>query len=271
MQVPVTEIPLLHVTFYEAFNVNSTTIPANVLGMAKLDTRTPFEDLTDLRQVLSLGEIAEMTDLRRETLSRARPDSRFQQRTAKGLHDLYIVVSRLRPMVDGDVHLAAILRRPQPDFARRSIARVLRDGQVDAVLRHMDQPEPIDHEELEDFELPPEIVAELEANQRKEGSASTVEDPNLAARVSALLAADPELSSRLPEIEAKVLEYFRPDVGVERKIIEPYENPEGHPEFYLRISTDLSVADAGDRLESLYEREQDLLDPVAGRLAIGFL
>jgi hypothetical protein len=221
IQVNVTETPLFHVTFCEVFNVISTTTPANVRGMGRLDTRTPFEDLTDLRQVLSLGEIAEMTDLRRETLSRARPDSRFQQRTAKGLHDLYVVVSRLRPMVDGDVHLAAILRRPQPEFARRSIARVLRDGQVDAVLRHLDQPEPADQEKLEKFELPPEVVAELEASQRKEGSAPPVGDPTLAGRISALLAADPELSARLPEIETKVLEYFGPGARVERKIIEP--------------------------------------------------
>jgi hypothetical protein len=239
--------------------------------MGKLDVATPFEELSELRSLLSVSEIAEMTGLRRETLSRARPDSRFQQRTATGLHDLYLVVTRLRPMVDGDVHLAAILRRPQPEFARRSIARVLRDGQVDAVLEYLDQPEPTDREELENFELPPEIVAELEASQRQERPKPPVEDPTLAARVSALLANDSELSSRLPEIEAKVLEYFGPGARVERKIIEPYDIPDGHEQFYLRVSTDLSVSEAGDRLEALSEGEQVLLDPVAGRLAIGFL
>jgi hypothetical protein len=239
--------------------------------MGKLDVVTPFEELSELRSLLSVSEIAEMTGLRRETLSRARPGGRFQKRTAEGLHDLYLVVSRLRPMVDGDVHLAAILRRPQPEFARRSIARVLRDGQVDAVLRHLDQPEPTDQEALENFKLPPEVVAELEAGQRKEGSAPRAEDPTLAARVSALLAADPELSSRLPEIEAKVLEYFGPEARIERKIIDPHDNPDGHDEFYLRVSTDLSVAEAGDRLEALSDREHVLLGPVAGRLAIGFL
>jgi DNA-binding Lrp family transcriptional regulator len=239
--------------------------------MGRLDTRTPFDDLTGLREVLSLSEIAEMTGLRRETLSRARADSRFQQRTAKGLHDLYVVVSRLRPMVDGDVHLAAILRRPQPEFARRSIARVLRDGQVDAVLKYLDQPEPTDQEELENFELPPEIVAELEASGREERPRPPVEDPTLAERVSTLLAADPKLSSRLPEIEAKVLEYFGPGARVERKIIEPWDIPDGHDEFYLRVRTDLSVREQIDRLSAVLEGEQDLLGPFLDRLTIGFL
>jgi hypothetical protein len=239
--------------------------------MGKLDVATPFEELSELRSLLSLSEIAEMTGLRRETLSRARSDSRFQQRTAKGLHDLYVVVSRLRPMVDGDVHLAAILRRPQPEFARRSIARVVRDGQVDAVLRHLDQPEPTDQEELENFELPPEIVAELEANEREERPKPPVEDPTLAERVSTLLAADPDLSSRLPEIEAKVLEYFGPGARVERKIIEPWDIPDGHDEFYLRVHADLSVSEASERLGNLLEGERDLLSPVRSRLTIGFL
>jgi hypothetical protein len=239
--------------------------------MGKLDVATPFEELSELRSLLSVSEIAEMTGLRRETLSRARPDTRFQRRTAEGLHDLYLVVTRLRPIVDGDVHVAAILRRPQPEFARRSIARVLRDGQIDAVLRHLDQPEPTDQEELENFELPPEIVAELEANEREERPKPPVEDPTLAERVSTLLAADPDLSSRLPEIEAKILEYFGPGARVERKIIEPWDVPDGHDEFYLRVHTDLSVSEASERLGNLLEGERDLLSPVRSRLTIGFL
>jgi hypothetical protein len=242
-----------------------------VRSVGTLDVKTPFEELTELREVLSVSEIAEMTGLRRETLSRARPDTRFQQRTAEGLHDLYLVVSQLRPMVDGDVHLAAVLRRPQPEFARRSIARVLRDGQVDAVLRHLDQPEPTDQEELENLELPPEIVAELEADRQERRPEPPAQDPALAARISALLAADPELSSRLPEIETKVREYFGPDARVERKIIETHDIVDGQAEFYLLVRTDLSVAEAGDRLEALSEGEQALLDPVADRLAMGFL
>jgi hypothetical protein len=259
------------VTFSETFNVNSTLPLVTIPKVGRLDVRTPFAELSELREVLSVNEIAEMTGLRRETLSRARPGGRFQQRTASGIHDLYVVVDRLRPMVDGDVHLAAILRRPQPEFAQRSIARVLRDGQVDAVLKYLDQPEPTDQEELENFELPPEIVAELEASQRQERPKPPVEDPTLAARVSALLATDSELSSRLPEIETKIREYFGPEAQIERKIIEPYDIPDGHEQFYLRVSTDLSVSEAGDRLEALSEGEQVLLDPVAGRLAIGFL
>jgi hypothetical protein len=239
--------------------------------MGRLDIRTPFAELSELREVLSVNEIAEMTGLRRETLSRARAGGRFQQRTASAIHDLYLVVTRLRPMVDGDVHLAAILRRPQPEFARRSIARVLRDGQVDAVLRHLNQPEPTDREELENFELAPEIVAELEAGEREEGSRPLAEDPTLAGRVATLLSNDPELSSRLPEIETKVLDYFGPGARVERKIIEPWDVPDGHDEFYLRVHADLSVSEASERLGNLLEGERDLLSPVRSRLTIGFL
>jgi hypothetical protein len=259
------------VIFCEVFNVNSTAALVTVPVVGRLDIRTPFEELTELREVLSVSEIAEMTGIRRETLSRARPDGRFQQRTARGLHDLYLVVARLRPMVDGDVHLAAILRRPQPEFARRSIARVVREGQVDVVLEYLARPEPTDPKELESFELPPEIVAELEASEKEERPGPPAEDPTSATRISALLAADPELSSRLPEIETKVREYFGPEAEIERKIIEPWDIPDGHDEFYLRVSTDLSVAEAGDRLGDLSEAEHDLLGPVADRLTIGFL
>lgn len=238
--------------------------------MGKLDVVTPFEELTELRSLMSVGEVAEMTGIRRETLSRARPDGRFQQRTAAALHDLLVVVTQLRPMVDGDVHLAAVLRRPQPEFARRSIARMVREGRVDIVLEHLARPEPTDPKELENFELPPEIVAELERSQEEERPKPPAEDPTRAARVSALLAADPELSSRLPEIEAKVREYFGPDAQIERKIIEPYDNPDGHDELYLRVRTDLSIAEAADRLGDLMEAEQDL-GPILGRLTIGFL
>lgn len=239
--------------------------------MGMLDVRTPFEELSELRRVLSLNEIAEMTGLRRETLSRARPDGRFQQRTAKGIHDLAVVIARLRPMVDGDVHLAAVLRRPQPELAQRSIARMVREGHVDIVLKHLARPEPTDPKELENLEFPPEVVAELEASREEAAPERPAEDPTLAARVSALLAADPELSARLPEIEAKVREYFGSEARIDRKIIEPYDIPDGHDLFYLRVHTDLSVPEASDRLGDLLDGERDLLRPLAGRLTIGFL
>jgi hypothetical protein len=251
--------------------VNSTAALVTVPDMGRLDIRTPFAELTELRSLLSVNEIAEMTGLRRETLSRARPDGRFQRRTEKGVHDLFVVVTRLRPLVDGDVHLAAVLRRPQPEFAQRSIAQAVREGQVEVVLEYLARPEPTDPKELENFELPPEIVAELEANEEEVRPEPPAEDPTLAARISALLAADPELSSRLPEIETKVREYFGPEARIERKIIEPYDIPDGHDQFFLRVRTDLSVSEAGDRLGDLFEGEHDLLGPVAGRLTIGFL
>jgi hypothetical protein len=251
--------------------VNSTIDIVTVRSVGTLDIKTPFEELTELREVLSVNKIAEMTGLRRETLSRARADGRFQQRTATGIHDLYVVVARLRPMIDGDVHLAAVLRRPQPEFAQRSIARVVREGQLDAVLEHLSRPEPTAPELLENIELPPDVVAELGASREEKRPKPSVEDPTLAARVSALVAADPELSSRLPEIEAKVREYFGSDARIERKIIEPYDDPDGHEEFYLRVHADGSFAEQSDHLGALVEGEHDLLGPVMGQLTIGFL
>jgi hypothetical protein len=239
--------------------------------VATLDISTPFEQLAELREVLSLSEIAEMAGVRRETLSRARPDGRFQQRTAKGLQDLSVIVARLRTMVDGDVHLAAVLRRPQPEFARRSIARMVREGHVDIVLEHLAGPEPTDPKVLEDLRLPPEVVAELEPTREGQRSSRPAADPALAGRVSALLAADPELSARLPEIEAKIAEHFGPEARVERKIIEPFDDPDGEEDFYLRVHADLPVAEQADRLGDLLEQEHDLLGPVRDRLTIGFL
>jgi hypothetical protein len=225
--------------------VSSGAVLATVHDVAEFDVRTPYEELTELRTLLSVGEIAEMTGLRRETLSRARPDGRFQRRTAQGIADLYLVATRLRPMVDGDVHLAAVLRRSQDVLGQRSIAELLAEGKVDAVLEHL---------------APPATM--------------TIKDPTadeLSERLSALLAADTELAARLPPIEAALLEHFGPGVTIERKIIEPWDVADGEDEFYLRVHTDLTVREEIDRLGEFLRLQRNLLDPVRPRLTIGFL
>lgn len=224
--------------------------------VASLDFKSPFDELTELRALLTTQEIADMTGLRRETISRARPDSRFQRRTEKALRDLYLVVTRMRAVRGGDLgQLAAVLRRPQEQFAGRSIAELLREGEIEAILDGLSADAP------------------TEAEGSKEPSdAHVVKDPTLDERVDALLAADPELRSRLGPIEAALLRHFGPGSAVERKLVnEFHDDPEGSDELYLRVDADLALDESIDRLATFLEREGDLLAPVRAQLTIGFL
>jgi hypothetical protein len=218
-------------------------------NVAPLDFRSPFDELTELRELLTTQEIAEVTGLRRETISRARPDSRFQRRTAKALEDLYRVVARLRSARGDEMgQLGAVLRRPQSEFGGRSIAELLRDGQVDVVLRS------------------------LSTGAAREASHPEVQRaPTLDEQIDAVLDADRELKSRVGAIEAALLEHFGPGARVERKIISDYEEEGGSDELYLRVHTSLSVDEEIDRLGEFLRRHEDLLNPVHRSLVIGFL
>jgi hypothetical protein len=240
--------------------------------MASLDFKSPFDELTELRAVLTTQEIAELTGLRRETISRARPDSRFQRRTEKALGDLYLVVTKMKSVAGGDLgQLAAVLRRPQGELAGHSIAELLREGKVEAVLRSLSSDAPTEAEELVNFRLGPEVDAQLEPWQ--EPSEKALErDPALDARVAAVLEADPELRTRLSAIEAALVRHFGPGAEVERDIVsEFYDDEEGSDELYLRVHADLSLDENIDRLAAFLERETDLLAPVREQLTIGFL
>ncbi|MGH2938710.1 MAG: hypothetical protein ACRDPE_11395 [Solirubrobacterales bacterium] len=216
--------------------------------MASLDFKSPFDELTELRAVLTTQEIAELTGLRRETISRARPDSRFQRRTEEALRDLYLVVTRMQAVIGDDLgQLAAILRRPQAELAERSIAELLRDGQVDAVLASLSSEAPT--KATEDVRKP------------------TVEE-----RVATLLDGDPELRSRLPAIEAALLRGFGPGATVERKIVnEVWDDLDGSDELHVRVHNDLSLDENIDRQADFLAQERDLLAPVRSRLSIGFI
>jgi hypothetical protein len=90
--------------------------------------------------------------------------------------------------------------------------------------------------------------------------------------VAAVLDAEPELRSRLGAIEAALIEHFGPGTKVERKVIEDYDDPEDVPDdLYLRVHTDLPYVQELDGLTEFSRRHQDLLDPVRGKLFIGFL
>ena len=147
--------------------------------------------------------------------------------------------------------LAAVLRRPQEQFAGRSIAELLREGQAEVILESFSP-------DVESWQKPSEE--------------NHVGDPALDARVAAVLEADPELRSRLGAIEAALVRHFGPGSVVERKIVnEFHDDPEGSDELYLRVHADLSLDENIDRLAAFLEREGDLLAPVRAQLTIGFL
>jgi hypothetical protein len=236
-----------------------------------LDFKTPFDELSEIRRYLTAQEIAELTGLRRETISRARPDSRFQRRTAKALEDLYLVVTRLRSARgDEKGQLASVLWRPQAEFAGRSIAELVREGQVDVVLRSLSTDEPTEAEEIASFRLSPEVEARLEP-WREPSDDEVVRDPDLDLRIEALLDSDPELRARLGTIEAALVGQFGPGASVERQIIDDYDSVETSEELYLRVHSDLSFDESIDRLAEFLRREEGLLDPVHRHLVIGFL
>lgn len=229
------------VTYAEIKTVSTTREIDTLEDVSGLDFKTPFDELTELRSVLTTQEIGELTGLRRETISRARRDSRFQRRTEKAVGDLYLVVTRMRSILGEDLgQLAAVLRRPQAALGGRSIADLLKEGSVDRVLEHLAAPDPAP------ASAPPDADA-----------------------VEAFLAADPQLAARLPEIEAKFRDRFGPEVRIERGLdTEPGSEEVG---IYLRAHNALSFDENLKLLTAMLMEEDDLLGPVADRLGIGFL
>lgn len=240
--------------------------------VAELDFKGPFDELAELRSQLTTQEIAELTGLRRETISRARPDTRFRRRTEKALGDLYLVVTRMRSATGDDLgQLAAVLRRPQAVFGDRSIADLLREGRVDEVLEHLKTPAPIERRRRPNLRLGRGVEAKLKAYDPAEAAAAI---PAIREReekrVAAFLAGDPELAALLPEIEAKVRECFAPVERLERGVIVEYED-EADDVLYLWAYNDLSFDENEKRFMIFLGRERDFLRPVRSRLNIGFV
>jgi hypothetical protein len=235
---------MIRVTFVEIKTVSPSLEIDTLEDMSGLDFKTPFDELSELRSVLTTQEIAELTGLRRETISRARRDRRFQRRSEKAIGDLYLVVTRMRSIIGDELgQLAAVLRRPQAVLGDRSIADLLREGRVDLILEQLAAPKPA---------LPTALWPGMET----------------AADIEAYLAGDPDLAASLPEIEARVREHFGPEVRIKRGLdIEP-----GSPEvgFLLRVHNDLSLDENRTRLRAVLA-DRDLLEPVVDRLTIGFL
>jgi hypothetical protein len=248
-------------------------VSLDILEDMTLDFKTPFDELTELRAVLTTQEIAELTGLRRETISRARPDGRFQRRTEKALRDLYLVVAKMRLIKGDDTgQLAAVLRRPQAQLGDRSIAELLRDGKVEVALESLSGGAPAEAEGLLRLRLDPETDAKLARSEEPSATNFTrYSDWDRKERVTALLEADHELQSRLGAIEAAIVRDFGPRTKVERKIVGQFDESEGEDDLYLRVYTDLPFAEEIDRLAEFRHRHEDLLTPVRGKLVIGFL
>jgi hypothetical protein len=222
-------------------------VDAGTLESVSLDFKSPFDELSELREILTNQEIADLTGLRRETISRARPHSRFQQRTEKALGDLYRVVTRMRSVNGGDLgQLAAVLRKPQSSLGSRSIVELLKDGQVDVVLDALAEPHPAAPERI-------------------------VEKPTQEEKVAAFLAADPELRSRIDAIEAAVLRHFGPGAKVVREVAVYYDEPEPEDDFYLRVITERTIDEEVDLLGTFLVEQEELLAPAKRHLVIGFL
>jgi hypothetical protein len=235
-------------------------VSVSILESMPLDFKSPFDELTELRASLTMQEIAELTGLRRETLSRARPDSRFQRRTEKALGDLYLVVAKVRSIRGDEAgQLAAILRRPQEQFEGRSIAELLREGEVEAALRGLSE----------------RVTSKIGAAAQEDPEPTSF-DRNAAReeerRVEALLDADHELRSRLGAIEAAILRHFGPGAEAERKIAGQFDESEGEDDhLYLLVRTDLPFAREIELLGEFREQNEDLLAPTWGKLLIGTL
>jgi hypothetical protein len=108
----------------------------------------------------------------------------------------------------------------------------------------------------------------------KAGAATVVDMAGLDDKtddVAAFLAADPELESRLPAIEERVLDHFGPGARVERTVAHLHDEEDADDVFVLRVVTDLDLDEKLDRLGVLLDEQHELLAPFKPRLRVGIL
>lgn len=256
-------------TFTETINVTQGVNRGTLGCVATLDFKSPFDELNELRAVLTTQQIAELTGLRRETISRARPDRPFRRSTEKVLGDLYAVVMRMRSTNGGDLgQLDAVLRRPQSLLGDRSIAQLLQEGRVDLILELLSPPALSAAEQLGNLRLDPATLAALSPSG---GSPDASRPGREKHEVGELLGGDAALAALLPEIEARIRDHFGADATIDRAVVGDPDDPEGRDHLYLRIGTGLSFEVELDRLTALLDREEALLEPFQDRLTIGTL
>jgi hypothetical protein len=91
------------------------------------------------------------------------------------------------------------------------------------------------------------------------------------ADIAAFLTANPELDSRLPAIEERVLAHFGPDARLQREIFTPFDEEDAAPQFHLQVITEQSFDEKICHLRSLLGEERELMAPVRPPLTIGIL
>jgi hypothetical protein len=89
--------------------------------------------------------------------------------------------------------------------------------------------------------------------------------------VADFLAANPELASRLPEIEEKVLHHFGAGARVQRTVFHPLDEEDPEDMFILQVITSQPFDEKVDRLRALLGEERELLAPVRPLLTIGIV
>jgi uncharacterized protein YicC (UPF0701 family) len=109
-------------------------------------------------------------------------------------------------------------------------------------------------------------VSDVEKPEGKPSCISVAEED-----VAALLSTVPELDSRLPKIEERILAHFGPEARIERQIFSPWDEEDAVDQFHLRIVTDMDVDKRIDRLKAFLREERELLAPVRPPLTIGIL
>jgi transcriptional regulator with XRE-family HTH domain len=95
---------------------------------------TVRDELEQLRSWLRASEIAEMTGLRPETISRISSGQPASRRAERLIDDLYYVAGRVRARLDDPGQLRFALNRRRPEYEARSYAEMIREDDIGFVL-----------------------------------------------------------------------------------------------------------------------------------------
>ena len=235
---------------------------------------TPFDELTELRSVLTAGDRRGHRAPSRDPLpgpARQSLPAAYREgarRSLRGRHPAEADDGR-RPAISP----RSCVDHRRPSRSARSPNCCKRGGSKE-VLEHLDPPEPdpTTAEQLKSIRFDPETLAQLRP-------APTDDDPRVRAklaeeerRVAALLDADPELASRLPAIEARIREHFGADAEIRAPVIAEYDDARKGATVSTSACAPACLSTRrSNAWASFSSSRRDLLAPVRERLTIGFL
>ena len=216
--------------------------------------------LDELRQSLRSSEIAEVTGLRPETISRIRPGHRPARRTERLLDDLCAIVTALGGEPGGaDARIRFALVRRRPELDGRSIADLLRAGLADRALELLAGP-------ADDSELAVGETLERELAASERGAGAPRDRRTVAVRQ--FLAADPQVSALLEKLPESLQAAFRAPVRLEPTVL-PDESGLGDDELFVGVASDLELSEANQRLGEFLGSAWDRLGPATERIYLG--